>query len=92
MSVLQDNLNEGNTGLLMATVLPWTSSETGTEEVFLGLAPTLAGMERMPLEAATMFEDGTIFGIVPLVVKGKDEMHDVVKSCRKAIRFLGQAR
>ena len=51
---LQNNLNEGNTELLMTTVLPWTNSETGTEEVFDGVEPKLAGM-RMPLEAATMF-------------------------------------
>ena len=72
----------------MTTVLPWTISETGTEEVFDGLAPKLAGMGRMPLEAATMFGDGIISGIVPLVAKGKDEMHNVVKICREAIAFL----
>ena len=74
VSALQDNLNEGITELLMATVLPWTISETGTEDVFDGLAPKLAGIGRMPLEAATMFGDGIISGIVPHVAKGKDEM------------------
>ena len=42
----------------------------------------------MSLEAATMFGDGIISGIVSLVAKGKDEMHNVVKICRKAIAFL----
>ena len=42
----------------------------------------------MPLVAATMFGDGIISGIVPVVAKGKDEMHNVVKICRKAIAFL----
>ena len=88
MSELQNNLNEGNTELLMTTVLPWTISETGTEEVFDGLAPKLAGMARMPLEAATMFGDSIISGIVPLVAKCEDEMHNVVKICREAIAFL----
>ena len=60
VSELQNNLNEGNTELFMTTVLPWTISETGTDEVFDGLAPKLAGMGRMPLEAATMFGDGII--------------------------------
>ena len=32
VSELQNNLNEGNTELLMTTVLPWTISETGTEK------------------------------------------------------------
>ena len=35
-----------------------------------------------------MFGDGIISGIVTLVAKGKDEMHNVVKICRKAIAFL----
>ena len=42
VSELQKNLNEGNTVLLMTTFLPWTITETGTEEVFDGLAPNLA--------------------------------------------------
>ena len=71
VSELQNNLNDSNTELLMTTVVPWTISETGTEEVFDGLAPKLAGMVRMPLEAATMFGDCIISGIVPLVAKGK---------------------
>ena len=56
-----NNLNQGNTELLMATVLLWTISETGTEEVFDGLAP---------YEVATMFGDGIMSGIVTLVAKG----------------------
>ena len=74
----------------MATVLPWTIRDTGTEEVFDGLSPKLAGIGRMPFEDATMFGDGIISGIVSLVAKGKDEMHTVVKICRKAIAFLGK--
>ena len=87
VSELQNNLDERNTELLMTTVLPWTMSETGTEEVFDGLAPKLERMGRMPLEAA-MFGDGIISGIVTPVAKGKDEMHNVVKICRKAVAIL----
>ena len=65
VSELQNNLNEGNTELLMTTVLPWTISETGTEEVFDGLVPKLAAMERMPLEAASMFEDASYLALSP---------------------------
>ena len=88
VSALQDNLNEGNTKLFMSIVLPWTIGETRTEEVFGGLAQKLAGMGQMPLEAGTTFGDGIISGIVPLEAKGKDEMHNVVKICRKPIAFL----
>ena len=63
-------------------------SETGTEEVFDGLAPKLAGTWRVPLEAAIMSGDGIISVIVHLSVKGKDEMHNVMKICRKATAFL----
>ena len=35
-----------------------------------------------------MFGDSIITGIVPFLAKGKDEMHNVVKICRKAIAFL----
>ena len=41
----------------MVTLLPWTISETGTEEVFFGLEPMLTGKERMLIEAASMFGD-----------------------------------
>ena len=92
VSGLQDNLNEGDAEQPMATVLLCTMSETGTEEVFDGMAPKLTGMGRMPLEASTLFGDGIISDIVHLLAKGKDEMHHVVKIRRKELAILDKQK
>ena len=52
------------------------------------MEPKLAGMGRMPPESATLFGDGIISGLVHLLAKGKDEVHHVVKICRKALAIL----
>ena len=64
VSELQHNLNEGNTELLMTTVLLWTISETGKRKCFMAWHQSWQGWGECHLRLQTMFGDGIISGIV----------------------------
>ena len=85
---IHENLSENTVEQLMVTILPWSVGKDQGEEVFDGLAPRLAGLGRVPLEAAATFQEGLISGIAPLIAKGADQVGNVVRICGKAMAFL----